>query len=144
MKFLRSIRSARALIWVVMLSVAMLVTQNLQVHIHSVDHDPLETGRHDSTMTVADSHQHADVKHLSIDNSHADHHDAVIFEMDASPDRIHQLLSKKISPVDLLALCLILLFLGRYVVYRTTIRRSCSLLPRRRFHLIPALRAPPC
>ena len=139
MNSFRSHNSSTLFIWI-----ALLVTQNLQFHIHDLDHDPGQSDHHASTIAVPAEHGHTDLMHLSIDTSHADHHDFVIVEMDASLDRIFQQFSSKASSIGLLAVCLVLLILFRQILLRCIIRHACAVLPRQRFYLTPSLRAPPC
>ena len=143
MNSFRPHNSSTVFIWIALLSVALLVTQNLKFHVHTMDHDPVQSDHHASTIATPAEHEHTDLMHLSIDASHADHHDSVIVETDANLDRIFQQLTSKASPIDLLALCLVLFILFRQIFQRSTIRHACSVLPRQRFHLIPPLRAPP-
>ena len=144
MNYFRSLNSSTVFVWIVLLSVALLVTQNLQFHIHDLDHDPGQSNHHASTIAAPVEHEHTDLMHLSIDSSHADHHDSVIVGTDAGLDRIFQQLSSKAWSIDLFFICLVLLILFRQIFQRSTIRHACGVLPRQRFHLIPPLRAPPC
>ena len=144
MNSFRSQKSSAVLVWAALLSVALLVTQNLQFHVHTMDHDPVQSDHHASTIATPAEHEHTDLMHLSIDTSHADHHDSVMIETDARLDRIVQQLSSKASSIDLLALCLLLFVLGRQISRRSKIPRTSGVLTRQRFHLIPPLRAPPC
>jgi hypothetical protein len=95
MNYYRSLNSSTVFVWIALLSVALLVTQNLQFHIHDLDHHPGQTDHHASTIAPLVEHEHTDLMHLSIDSSHADHHDSVIVETDAGLDRIFQQLSSK-------------------------------------------------
>ena len=144
MNYFRSLNSSTVFVWIALLSVALLVTQNLQFHIHDLDHHPGQFDHHASTIAPLVEHEHTDLMHLSIDSSHADHHDSVIVETDAGLDRIFQQLSSKAWSIDLLFICLVLLILFRQIFLRSPIRHACGVSPRQRFHLIPPLRAPPC
>ena len=144
MNYFRSLNSSTVFVWIALLSVALLATQNLQFHIHDLDHHPSQSDHHASTIAPLVEHEHTDLMHLSIDSSHADHHDSVIVETDAGLDRIFQQLSSKAWSIDLLFICLVLLILFRQIFRRSAIRHASGVSPRPRFHLIPPLRAPPC
>ena len=144
MNYFRSLNSSTVIVWVALLSVAFLVTQNLQFHVHDLDHDPARSDHHASTIAQSVEHEHTNLMHLSIDSSHADHHDSVIIETGVSLERIPPQSSSKASSFDLLVRCLVLLVLFSRLYRRATISHACDVLPRKRFHLIPPLRAPPC
>jgi hypothetical protein len=122
---------------------ALLATQNLQLHVHSLDHDPDQSDQHASTITMPAEHENTDIKHLSIVASHADHHDLHLDEMDAGPERFVQKISTKVPFLALLLTCLLLLVLVRHISHRSSIRRAHNPLLGLRFHLTPQLRAPP-
>tara|TARA_R110002074_G_scaffold44181_1_gene114822 strand:- start:342 stop:713 length:372 start_codon:yes stop_codon:yes gene_type:complete len=121
----------------------LLCVQNLQFHVHSLDHHgPLQ--HHDSQIDLNNGeHDQVAVKHLAIDSSHADHHDLLVVEMDASPDTIFKQSSMNGASVALFTLIFMLLILGVYARYLPRNRRLASFVPSRRFHLFPLLRAPP-
>lgn len=129
--------------WIILLSISLLVAQNLQLHVHDLDQDPVEYDGHDTAGVIDAAHQHLGIKHLSIDTSHADHHDVLMVEMDASPDGIMLQSSTSTPSLALLALFVMLSILTGYSQYRPAIRRKADIVPRWRFHLIPLLRAPP-
>lgn len=144
MNFFRRHRKSFGLLWIVLLSTTILCTQNLQFHVHSLDHG---TDQHDDhgAAVMDKGHGHVSIAHLSIDTSHADHHEALMFEMDASPDSIFSQLPNSGSPMDLLILLLVLFTLSAFIFYKPGTRRALdSFVPKRRFHLTPRLRAPPC
>ena len=143
MNFFRLNSSPVTFAWIILLSISLLVTQNLQFHVHGVDHDIVQFNSHDTTGVIDAEHQHPAVKHLSIDTSHADHHDVTVVEMDASPDGIIKQSSTSPPFLALLTLFVLLAILAGYYPYRPAIRREVDIVPRWRFHLIPLLRAPP-
>jgi len=126
-----------------MISIMMLCTQNLQFHVHSLDHHgPLQ--QHETQIEMHNGgHGQIAMKHLSIDSSHADHHDLSVVEMDASPEAILKQLSMNGASVALFALIFTLIILGFYALYVPRTRSLTNFLPIRRFHLFPLLRAPP-
>ncbi len=126
-----------------MISIMLLCAQNLQFHVHSLDHHgPLQ--QHDSEIEMNNGeHGQIAMKHLSIDSSHADHHDLLVIEMDAGPDTIFRQSSINGSSVALFALIFTLLILGIYALYVPRTRSLINFVPNRRFHLFPLLRAPP-
>jgi hypothetical protein len=143
MNFFRPHNSPFVFFWIVLLSIALPFAQNLQFHVHGLDHGPVHHHDHDPTM-MDSHHEHTAIKHLSIDTSHADHHDGVMQEMDAIPDITVQQSSTSVSSMDLLVLFILLFILGAYILYKPGIHHTFDIPPKRRFNLIPQLRAPPC
>lgn len=126
-----------------MISIMLLCAQNLQFHVHSLDH-PAPPQQHDSKVEMHNGeHGQIAMKHLSIDSSHADHHDLLVIEVDGSPETIFKHSSPNGSSVALLALILMLFILGVYALYAPRTRGLTNFVPNRRFHLFPLLRAPP-
>ena len=121
----------------------LLFAQNLQMHAHSLDHGPIQ--HHDSQPEVIDGeHGNVELLHLSIDTSHADHHDVSVVEKDAFPDAVFQTSSIKVSPVDLFILVFSLAILGTCFLHLpSTTTRLTYFLPNKQFDLFPLLRAPP-
>lgn len=126
------------LCWILFLSIALLQAQAIQYHAHGLDH-----GIGEASSTPDRDHGHAVSTHLSIDNSHSDHHEGIMYELDVSPDRIVSNGPISLSPVLALILVTLLMVLGTYRSYHPGKRLSAAPLPRRRYHLIPLLRAPP-
>jgi len=126
-----------------MISIMLLCAQNLKFHVHSLDHHgPLQ--QHDSQIEMNNGeHGQIAMMHLSIDSSHADHHDLLVVEMDASPETIFKQSSMNGLSVALFALIFTLLILGIYALYVPRTRGLTNFVPIRRFHLFPLLRAPP-
>lgn len=142
MNFYRSYQKPTLLLWAILLSITLLCTQHLQIHIHSLDHETSQ--HHDNLLSNNSDHSHmAATKHLSFDSSHPNHHDDVMAEMSASPDSIVQLSSTQIPSIDLLILYILLFALGAYRSLNHKIRPFAARLLKRYFYLIPQLRAPP-
>lgn len=130
------------LILIGLLSITLLCAQSLQFHIHSLDHGPVQEFGHESIL-IDSKHDHPASMHLSIVTSHADHHDFVVNEMDASPDTLVRQSSINVPSMDLLILLFTLFFLGTFALCIARILHIDGLLPRRRFYFVPLLRAPP-
>jgi hypothetical protein len=143
MNFSRQHRKPILFLWIVMISIMLLCAQNLQFHVHSLaHHEPLQ--QHDSLIEMSNGeHGQVAMKHLSIDSSHADHHDQSVVEMDASPEAIIKQLSMNGALAVLFALIFTLIILGFYALYVPRTRSLTNFVPLRRFHLFPLLRAPP-
>jgi hypothetical protein len=143
MNFSRQHRKPIFSLWIIMMSIMLLCAQNLQFHVHNLDHPP-SPQQHDSEVEMhSGEHGQSAMKHLSIDSSHADHHDLLVVEMDARPDTILKQLFRNGLSVALFALIFSLLILGIYTQYVPRTRRRTIFVPIRRFHLFPLLRAPP-
>jgi hypothetical protein len=80
--------------------------------------------------------------HLSIDNSHSDHHVENVLEIDISPNALLKVLSVKVSALALLS-TLILLFLSGFYPFSFRRVHSNNVIFSRRYLLSPPLRAPP-
>ena len=143
MNFSRQHRRPVFFLWIVLISIMLLCAQNLQFHVHNLDHHgPLQ--QHDSQIEMNDGeHGQVAMKHLSIDSSHADHHDQSVVEMDASPETILNQISINGASAVLFALIFTLVILGFYALYIPRTRSLANFVPLRRFHLFPLLRAPP-
>ena len=143
MNFFRAHSSPVSFIWNVLLSISLLFTSNLSFHVHDLDIDPT----HHSEPGLTDSgvgHDHIVNKHLSIDTSHADHHDTVMVEMGAIPEGLAQQPSSLAFAMDLAALLLLVFMSIEYPPFRPRFGRIKDRPPPRRFYLTPLLRAPPC
>lgn len=126
-----------------MLSIALLFASNLSFHVHSLEHGPVQHHDHGSTIAEVE-HDHVATKHLSIDTSHADHHEAVMLEIDANEGSPVRQLSNNSSTTDLYALLLLLsLLVAVYPRFVPSFGRTVQRPPDRRFYLSPPLRAPP-
>ena len=120
----------------------LLFAQNLQLHAHSLDHGPIQNHDPQPEM-IDDEYGHGELMHLSLDSSHADHHDSLVVEMDAFPDTVFQTSSIKASSVDLFILVISLIILGTCFLYLPSTTRRTYFLPDKQFDLFPLLRAPP-
>lgn len=131
-------------LWVLVLSALLLLTQGVELHIHDVDHQPMQHHDDEQNMILDSDHHHTVIKHPSFDSSHADHHDFVMNEFDTVPVAIQQQASSILSPMDVMVTLLWLLIAGVSPSYRLWARQITPPPLERRYHLIPPLRAPPC
>ncbi len=145
----RKIKKETLFPWAILLSMAILCAQCVKLHVHDTNHD---FGQQHGPLTANDvegeavgeveGHSHLTVAHLSADTSHADHHDEVLSEVDASPDVFLNKVANNIPVLALLAgiLILCLLAIYRYPIHR---RRHNDALSFWRYYHSPPLRAPP-
>ncbi|MGB5325345.1 MAG: hypothetical protein WBN40_07985, partial [Pseudomonadales bacterium] len=131
------------LLWALLLSAVLLATQNLQFHVHDVDHHPVHAENIAPDILEHAEHKHINIVHLSIDISHSNHHQSVVAEIDTGSDRIAQQSSNKLSLLDFVAICVALIVvLGLF--FKTLLIRNARLAPKvHQLHLSPPLRAPP-
>lgn len=141
MKHLRNTKKSILCFWVVLLSFTLLCAQGVKLHVHPLSHNHHSHHDHQSPLLVGD-HSHISIAHLSLDNSHSNQHDQVIYESDACPDCLLTKISNKVPLTALLAVLFVLLLFG---VYRHTYvhRRDVIVLFSRWCHFTPPLRAPP-
>lgn len=111
------------------------------MHVHGFDHGH-DSHHHDQLDASDSDHLHNNEIHFANDNSHIDHHDGVVQELDISQDG----LLKKVSNVVLtLALVAALFYILLPGLIRRTYHRQRDpklTLPNRYLHS-PPLRAPP-
>lgn len=139
MIFPRQITNLTPLLWALLLSMALLCAQGVQLHLHSIDHDQ----RHSHiTIEAAAEHSHLSGAHLSSDISHGEHHNGVISELDASPSGLLKKVSSNIVMQALPATALSLLYPGFYLQTFYRHRDEETTLPWR-YLLSPPPRAPP-
>jgi hypothetical protein len=140
MIFSQRMQKRTLILWVLLLSIALLCAQGTKLHVHSVGHDHEQ--RHSVTLEVATQHLHQSGIHLTTDVSHADHHDEVVSEQDANPQA---LLKKMASYGPMLAIFVIafIFLLHSFNVITLHYRRKNDLIITRRYILSPPLRAPP-
>lgn len=100
MIFSRQTKKRTPVLWLLLLSVALLCAQGVKLHVHSIDHDHDQRHSHIAAEAVAE-HSHLSEAHFAGDVSHSDHHDELVSELDASPDG---LLKNVFSNVVILAL----------------------------------------
>ncbi|MEW8200329.1 MAG: hypothetical protein AB2777_22095 [Candidatus Thiodiazotropha endolucinida] len=143
MNYFRSLSKPVVFVWIALLSVAMLFASNLNFHVHDLDIDL--THHSEPGLKGSDvGHDHVVNRHLSIDSSHADHHDTVMVEMRATPDGVAQQPSSLTFAMDLAALLLLVFVLIKYPSFRPRFGRIKDRPPIKRLYLTPLLRAPPC
>ena len=143
LQYLRKTSKSTLHLWVVLLALALLCAQGVKLHVHALDHDHHQHDHHThKNELLASDHSHVSIAHLSLDNSHSDHHDKVIYESDACPDCLLTKVSSKLPLAALLAVLFTLLLMG---VCRLAFvqRRDIFVFFSRRCHFTPPLRAPP-
>jgi len=91
MNFRQSLKTHSLILWVILLSIALLCAQGVGLHVHSFSHDNVQ--QQSLSPLFTNNHSHQSGIHLTIDTSHSDHHNQVISESAASP----QALLKKVS-----------------------------------------------
>jgi hypothetical protein len=141
MQKFREMNNAKLFAWIVLLSMGLLCAQNVKIHSHNLDHNHFQEHGHHSIETTAE-HSHLAKAHLSTDISHADHHDEVVSETDASPNALLKNISSQGLVIALLIAVLTLLFPRPYQYLSYRRRDDDTYLPRRYLHS-PTLRAPP-
>ena len=140
MESFRKTKKSTLYLWVILLSVALLSSQSVKLHVHNVGHDH-HTHHHPDALEL-DDHQHVSIAHLSLDDSHSDHHDQLFYESNACPDCLLTKISNNVHSLAVLALLFTLLLFGlcRHVYFS---RRDSQPTDRRWPHFTPLLRAPP-
>lgn len=141
MNHFRQMKKSTLLIWTLLLALAILCAQGVKLHVHNFGHDHEQQFSSISPEVVTE-HSHLSDIHLTTDISHADHHDEVISEQNASP----QALLKQISSYgSMLAIFVITFILILYSAYVVTVHRrfDINIAIARRYILSPPLRAPP-
>lgn len=141
MNFHRKTKNRTLYFWAILLSMALLCAQGVKLHVHDLDHDHDQQHGHIPAEDTVE-HSHLSVAHLSSDISHADHHEEVVSEIDASQDGLLIKLSSSISLLAILATVFTLLLSGFYR-YRFYLRRENDSNIPWRYHMSPPLRAPP-
>jgi len=135
----RQIKTCTVSLWALLLSVALLCAQSVTLHVHGSGHD----------------HQHAhtasglpveratlSMPHLSSDLSHAEYHNEMVSERDASPDALQKKVSGSMLTLALLIMVLAVLFPG--FTQRSFHRhRDRGVVFSWRYLFSPPLRAPP-
>ncbi|NQY25688.1 MAG: hypothetical protein HRT92_00760 [Piscirickettsiaceae bacterium] len=136
----RQLRNRSLILWVLLLSIAVISAQGSVLHVHNFgsDHD----SRDSIAPEIAAQHSHQHGVHLAKDISHYDHHDEVIAEIDTN----HQALLKKSSSNNtILAILIVMITLLVYRFYMQSIvrRHDDNVTLVLRYLLSPPLRAPP-
>lgn len=141
MKFFRRTQKQTLLIWTVLLSVSILCSQGVKLHVHGFDHDH-QSHHHDQLDAGDSDHLHLNEIHFASDETHIDHHGGVIQELDISQESLLKKISNVVLTLAFVAAFFFLLLpgLARWTYQR---RRDPTLtLPHRYLHS-PPLRAPP-
>ena len=125
----------------VFLSVALLCPPEMKLHIHNFKHN--HVSQHENILSEGFiEHSHVSKAHLSVDNTHLDQHNAVMSEVDISPDGLLKKMSGDVFTLFLLVSVLVLLLLSSYQ-YIFQFRRNDKPYFSSRFLKSPPLRAPP-
>ncbi len=147
MNSFRQIDRRTLLLWVLLLSLALLCAQGAKLHVHNLDHgqdnhhNDYHSHTHDAIDEVVD-HGHLSKAHFTHDTSHNDHHDGVVSEVDVTPDG---LLKNTNNNVFAIALFVLFFTLITFVSSRQSVQRcrERKLVRHSRYVLSPPLRAPP-
>ena len=123
--------------WVLILSLALFSAQMFRLHFHTLDHDhPIhseaEISVHNSIATLP----------LVSDQSHADHHEGAILEVETTPSVLTKSASNLLPFLALLSGFFLIIFLIQPVFRIKSIPEDSCPLSDRSF-LTPPLRAPP-
>jgi len=142
MGFFRRINRPTLLLWSLLLSLFLLCSQGATLHLHTLDHSQDEHLNHSHAADEASDHAHLSKAHYAHDRSHDEHHDAVLSEVDVSPNGVLKKLSNNTLALALFAILFTLLLPAplRQVVHR---HRESRLAPLEHYLLSPPLRAPP-
>jgi len=151
MEAFRQINKQTQLLLSILVVAALLCVQGVGLHVHNHDHhghdhDSLATNLHQSIDELDHAandvvgHMHMNKAHLSLDNSHQDHH-GVVAEIDISPDGVLK------SFNNLLTIALIF-FLITLVIFSPLLSQYYRRIGERHTHqcfyfLSPPSRAPP-
>ena len=128
-------------VWTILLSIVLLFGQSVKLHVHSLDH---AQDQHQIYNLAAEHGEHSNLAgaHLSIDNSHSDHHAENAVEIDTSPNALLKDLSSKVLALALLITLLLLFLPGFNQLLLHRLHSNNAIFPRR-YLLSPPLRAPP-
>ena len=127
--------------WTILLSIVLLFGNSIKLHVHDLGHAHDHQMNHDLIIGHGE-HLTVARAHLSIDNSHSDHHVDNVLEIDISPNALLKVLSGKVFALALLS-TLILLFLSGFYPFSFRRLHSNNVIFSRRYLLSPPLRAPP-
>lgn len=137
---LRKLNKSVLFAWVILLCLALLCAQEVKLHTHNLGHDHVQEHSHISVDTSTE-HSHLTPAHLSIDSSHADHHDKLVSETDITPDTVLKNISSKTIMLAIFFFILSLLLPGYYRL--SFWRRKNDTVFSKPYKLLPLLRAPP-
>ena len=132
--FRKNVISAK---WVLILSLALFLAQLVRLHIHTFDHDypahpEAEISGHNSIAAL----------HLVTDQSHADHHEGAILEVETTPSVLAKNASNLLPFLALLSGFFLIIFLVQPVFRIKSVSEDRVPLSDRS-SLTPPLRAPP-
>lgn len=135
----RQMKTHTLSLWVLLLSMALLCTQGVTLHVHSLDHDQQHSH---ASSGAATGHSHLSKPHLSTDVSHAAYHNEIVSELDISPDTLQKKVSGSVLTLVLLVAVQVLLFPGFFqrLFHR---HRDRNVVFSWRYLFSPPLRAPP-
>ena len=146
MTYFRQMNKQVLLIWIVLLSIAVLCSQGIGLHVHSMDHGQDShlafATNIDDLSKATHHHEQFSKPHLSLDSSHIDHHSDISDNIDISPDGLLKNTNNNIFSIDVMAFIFILIMLtpARLVIRR--IQESTVKL--HNFYVLsPPVRAPP-
>lgn len=139
MNYFRQTSKRTLFLWTLLLSIALLCSQGIKLHVHNLDHNHEHS--HAGLQSTTDHSQLSKV-HLSTDITHEDHHDEVMSEIDISLYGFMKKVSNGLLTLALFVTLFTLLYTGFY--RKTFYRRSNKivLIPWRYINS-PPLRAPP-
>jgi len=138
MQIIRKINKRVLFAWVILYLLLMLCAQSVTLHVHSFEHDPIQS--HHSIDDFSD-HSHKGVAHLSADSSHEAHHNGDTSESSACPDCLTNQFSVNVKVLALLTLAFLLLL--PLLCINTFLRVYVDASIAWRFYILPPLRAPP-
>ena len=140
MKYFRQLNKRTLLILSLILSFSLLCAQEVNLHIHDLEHNNKQGHLYASNAESA--HNQISLVHLSHDTPHGDHHDREISDIDISPTGV-----LKNNKFHLFYLALItfifILVIGLPSLLLLLFRRKSELVFYLRYILSPPLRAPP-
>jgi hypothetical protein len=141
MNHFRQMKKPILLISTILLAIAILCAQGVKLHVHNFGHDHQQQFSSISSEVVTE-HSHISDIHLTTDASHADHHNEVISEQNASPQALLKQISNDGPMLAVFVIAFIFLLYSAYVI--TLHRRfDINIAIARRYILSPPLRAPP-
>ncbi len=142
MGLFRKLNSKVLFLLCLLLVLLLLCSQGRALHIHNMGHGHDEHLDHSHTPFEVSGHAYLSKAHPVYDLSHSEHHDGVIYEVDASPDGVLKnifdlllVLALSVSPFILL--------LARSVLQEAKRRREDQPVFYEHSQLSPPLRAPP-
>lgn len=123
--------------WVLILSLTLLSAQLVKLHIHTFDHD--YSGHSETEIS---GHNSIALLHFVTDQSHADHHEGTILEIETTPSVQTKNASNLLPILALISGFFSIIFLTKPIFWIHPIREDDLPLSDRSF-FTPPLRAPP-